>query len=496
MAEADLQYRIGADAGGFEQAMKNVMTHAGNTIAAFAGFTGVVALLKNVADQAIKNEAATYGLASAVKSLKTGTQSGFETLNKYAESMSAASGIAEDELKGALQKLVYETGNTEVAQKSLKTAIDLSKGAHIGLEAAAKMVGKAYEGNFSVLKRYGIEIANGTSGMDALAKITDKFGGAEDSYLASTSGRINKAKNSLTLFETEIGSAFLPAMGDAADAVTKFLHSWTAQGEIETATANVKKDIEKQKDYIESAKETMSVTDKDSKAWKTASEGLAKHSAALQTDYGYLKQLNAETDKHIGKVYQTATATGNNDDTENASQKNKVDGYKEVGKAFSNLATLSRTKNKELFEVGKAASMGAIIASTAEAVMKTGAELGYPLAIPFQAMATVAGGVALAEASSASFNPGGAATGLYADESMISTFQPREIVIPQRFSDMIASGKMSLQGGNSSTSTTGDTHIHVYAGNKSVDQTLREIKTYLNNNRGGRLTRSDGSLNI
>jgi len=111
-------------------------------------------------------------------------------------------------------------------------------------------------------------------------------------------------------------------------------------------------------------------------------------------------------------------------------------------------------------------------------------------------MATVAGGVALAEASSASFNPGGAATGLYADESMISTFQPREIVIPQRFSDMIASGKMSLQGGNSSTSTTGDTHIHVYAGNKSVDQTLREIKTYLNNNRGGRLTRSDGSLNI
>jgi len=54
MAEADLQYRIGADAGGFEQAMKNVMTHAGNTIAAFAGFTGVVALLKNVADQAIK----------------------------------------------------------------------------------------------------------------------------------------------------------------------------------------------------------------------------------------------------------------------------------------------------------------------------------------------------------------------------------------------------------------------------------------------------------
>ena len=187
-------------------------------------------IMKSEAQEALKNETATMGLASAVKGLKTGTEAGFIALNKYAESMSAVTGIADEDLKNALKNLVYTTGSVKDAQKSLGAAIDLSKAKHIGLEQAARIVGRAYEGNTTMLKRYGIEIAGHAKGMEVINELEKKFGGAEDSYLATTQGRLDRAKNSFNKLSEEIGSTFLPAMGDAAEAVTKFLHSFTDGG--------------------------------------------------------------------------------------------------------------------------------------------------------------------------------------------------------------------------------------------------------------------------
>jgi hypothetical protein len=492
----DLLFKAGLDNEAFNAGIGRMLKSVTGFAAGFLTLGTAADILKDIAKKAEDNEAATIGLASAVKSLKNGTEEGFLALNRYAESMSETTGIAQDELKGALQKLVYETGNTAVAQKSLTTAIDLSKGAHISLEAAAKMVGKAYEGNFTALSRYGIEIAKGTTGMDALAKITDKFGGAEDSYLASVKGRIDKAKNSMALFEAEIGGAFLPAMGDAADAVMKFIHSFTNEGKIEAAKTKLAELSDELKNADFAFKHFTDSQMKMSGYTRADLPDLIKKlTDEIKEQKKVINELGGSWDEAGKKAYRYAKGVGDSDDQENTKQKEKIDMYSHIGKALTDLASLSKTKNKELFEIGKAASIGAIIASTAEAIMKTGAELGYPLAIPFQAMAAVEGGVQIAAASGATFS---AARGLFNDtnESMISTFQPQEMVVPSVFSQGIMSGKYSLHGGNSSTETHGDTIIHVNAGNKSIDQTLREVKTYVNNNRGGRLVRTDGSLNV
>jgi hypothetical protein len=487
MASEDLLFKAGLENSGF---LKGIAGMMGGLFA-----LGKAAdLLKDMAQKAEDSEAATMGLASAVKSLKTGTEEGFLSLNRYAESMSQATGIADVELKGALQKLVYETGNVKVAQESLKTAIDLSKGAHIGLETAAKLVGKAYEGNFMGLKRYGIEIDKTTTGTEALAKITSKFGGAEDSYLATTKGRLDKAKNSFALLETEIGTAFLPALGDAAEAVTKFMHSFTNEGKIEEA----KTKLSEYEDSLKSAEYAMKKLHGSSLTYAGYNEstlpGIIKHLTELiKEQKKEINELGGSYETTQKKIYEHAKGVAETGDQENEVQKNKIDGYKEAGNALSDLASLSKVKNRELFEIGKAAGIANIIVSTAEAIMKDLA-LG-PIGIPLSIAAGVAGGVAIASASSATFS---AANGLYNDtgESMISTFKPQEMVIPQVFSEGIMSGKYSLHGGDTSTETHGDTIIHVNAGNKSIEQTLREVKTYVNNNRGGRLTRTDGSLNV
>ena len=87
MPDEDLLYRVGGDTGNFEAAMKRVISQAGGTIAAFAGFAGISGLLKQITEEALKDETATTARASAVKSLKSGTEEGFIALNRYAESM-------------------------------------------------------------------------------------------------------------------------------------------------------------------------------------------------------------------------------------------------------------------------------------------------------------------------------------------------------------------------------------------------------------------------
>jgi hypothetical protein len=490
----DLLFRAGLDNAAFEAGIGRMLKSVTGFAAGFLTLGTAAAILKDITEKAEKNETATIGLASAVKSLKTGTEGGFLALNKYAESMSTTTGIAQDELKGALQKLVYETGNTTVAQRSLSTAIDLSKGAHIGLETAAKLVGKAYEGNFTALKRYGIEIDKNATGTEALAKITNKFGGAEDSYLASTAGRVDKARNSIAQFETEIGGALLPALGDAADAVSKFIHSFTNEGKIEAAQTKLAEYEDSLKSAAYAMKNFTGSQLKIAGYSKDTLPGIITHLTELiKEQKKEINELGGSYESVQKQIYQHAKATGDNGDTENEVQKEKIDGYKEAGKALSDLSSLSRVKNRELFEIGKAAGIGAIIVNTAEAITKDLA-LG-PWGIPLSIAAGVAGATALATASSATFS---AANGLYNDsgESMVSTFAPQEMVVPSVFAQGIMSGKYSLHGGNSTTNNGGPVNIIINGESKSARQIALEVAHYFKSERGNRLVRADGSMNL
>ena len=487
MGDQDLQFRAGLDAEAFNAGIGKMLKSVTGFAAGFFTLGKAADLLKDMAKKAEENETATMALASAVKSLKTGTEAGFIALNNYAEKMSETTGIAQTDLKGALQALVYETGNTAAAQNSLGAAIDISQAKHVSLEVAAKAVGRAYEGNTTMLKRWGIELEHGEHGMQAISDLTKKFGGAEDSYLNTTAGKLKVAQNNFNLLENEIGTNFLPALGNAAMWVAKFLQSFTPTGA----------KIQELQQHIENLTTQLNEISKQPPSFKNMvdAQGLTLQ---IKESKKQLESLGGAWGDaaSAAKLYKLASGTAQSQDEDGAAtSKKRALGFNDVGKAMSDLASLSKTKNKEMFGIAKAASIGAIIASTAETIMKTGAELGYPLAIPFQAAAAVEGGVQLAVASGATFS---AANGLYNDtgESMISTFKPQEMVIPSVFSQGIMSGKYSLHGGNTSNTTSGDTIIHVNAGNKSIDQTLREVKTYINNNRGGRLTRADGSLNV
>jgi hypothetical protein len=493
MANDDLLFKAGMDSGDFARGIGGIIKNVEGMALSLLGLGSASLTLKYMADEALKDEKATMALASAVKGLKTGTEEGFLALNKYADAMSEATGIAGEDLKGALKELVFSTGSTEAAQKSLGVTIDLAKAKEISLEAAARIVGKAYDGNTGMLKKYGIEIDQHAKGMTVINELTKKFGGAEDSYLATTQGKLDKAKNSFNMLANEIGNSFLPALGFAADALTKFLKSFTGndvdKSGLKKAISEIKVELDEDNKKLAEATKKYGENSREVRELKSVIKELNEEYAE---DIKKLKQLNGLEDDHAKKQWAAAKGSQENTDVTKASYAEQLSA---ANIFFKGVSSLTKTKNKELFEIGKAASIASITVSTAEAIMNALAKIPPPFNIAAAAGLAVEGGVELAVASGATFQ---AREGLFADETMKSTFSPREIVVPQRFSDLIASGKMSLQGGNNSTSNTthGPVSIIVNGADKSPKQIALEIAHYFKSDRGGRLVRADGSMNM
>jgi uncharacterized membrane-anchored protein YhcB (DUF1043 family) len=365
------------------------------------------------------------------------------------------------------------------------------------MHTAIKLMGETMTGHTALWTRYGVTLDKTATAQQNLNTLMNKFGGAEDSYLQTTAGKIGKAQNALKLLEDEIGTAFLPAMGDAATAVTKFLKSFTPEGK-EDAIKNQIRALEDSKSTLESGmdyyKRFGGTTADTAKKEKDLQEKIDKVNKSLEEQKKKLKEFGPDMfDEPLKKVYAHAAPGSDQPGPDGSTPDAKKDAVLDTTKMFKDLSEVSKTGNKDLFEIGKAASIGTIVTSTAEAVMKTYAEVPTPFNIPAAAAAAIAGGVQLAAAQGAQFK---AAKGFYNDtsESMVGQFQPQEVVIPQRFSDLIASGRVSLHGSNDNSTHGGDT-INIQGGNKTVEQILLEVKTHLNNKRGGRMVRTDGTPN-
>ena len=64
---------------------------------------------------------------------------------------------------------------------------------------------------------------------------------------------------------------------------------------------------------------------------------------------------------------------------------------------FGQVATLMGSHNKKLFKIGQAAAIAQAVVQTASAVLKAGADWGYPWAIPFQAIAIALGAAQISQ---------------------------------------------------------------------------------------------------
>jgi hypothetical protein len=225
--------------------MGKVGKMVGAAFAAAAAAAGAYAIKIGVegVKAAIEDEKAQTQLALALENATGATTAQIAATEQSILQMSLATGVADDQLRPALGRLVRSTGDITQAQNLLSTALDVATATGKPLETVANALGKAYDGNTAALGKLGIGLsAAELKTMDfteVQGRLSDLFGGAAARNADTYAGRIARMQVAFDEAKETIGFALLPILekvigfinDNALPAINAFSKAFSLDGE-------------------------------------------------------------------------------------------------------------------------------------------------------------------------------------------------------------------------------------------------------------------------
>jgi len=184
--------------------------------AAAAAAAYAVKLAVDGVKSAIEDEAAQLRLANALKNVTAATDAQISAVEEQILKTSLATGVADDQLRPALQRLATATGSVTKSQDLLNLALDISAATGKSVETVSNALGKAYEGNTSSLSRLGVGLSTAeikTLGLEGTVKqLAETFGGAATVQANTFEGQIARLKVGFDEAKESVGAALLPTL--------------------------------------------------------------------------------------------------------------------------------------------------------------------------------------------------------------------------------------------------------------------------------------------
>jgi len=163
---------------------------------------------------AIEDEQAQLRLAAALRSATGATDGQIKATEDFILQTSLATGVADDQLRPAMQRLAVSTKDTEEAQRLLGLALDISKGRGLDLEQVANALGRAQDGNTASLGRLGLGLSKAELATltftEIQTKLSDLYGGAAATNAETFQGKIDRLKVGFDEAKESLGTALLP----------------------------------------------------------------------------------------------------------------------------------------------------------------------------------------------------------------------------------------------------------------------------------------------
>ena len=170
---------------------------------------------------AIEDEAAQLRLANALKNVTGATDAQIKSIEEQILKTSLATGVADDKLRPALQRLAVATGSVAQSQDLLTLALDISAATGKDVESVTNALGKAYEGNTGSLTRLGVGLSAAeikTLGLEGTVKqLAETFGGAATVQANTFEGQIARLKIGFDEAKESVGAALLPTLQKLLD---------------------------------------------------------------------------------------------------------------------------------------------------------------------------------------------------------------------------------------------------------------------------------------
>ena len=184
--------------------------------AAAAAAAYAVKLAVDGVKAAIEDEAAQLRLANALKNVTAATDAQISAVEEQILKTSLATGVADDQLRPALQRLATATGSVTQSQDLLNLALDISAATGKNVETVSNALAKAYEGNTSSLSRLGVGLSTAeikTLGLEGTVKqLAETFGGAATVQANTFEGQIARLKVGFDEAKESVGAALLPTL--------------------------------------------------------------------------------------------------------------------------------------------------------------------------------------------------------------------------------------------------------------------------------------------
>jgi hypothetical protein len=230
MAFPDIVIGSKFDAKGFKQANTAIYRLEKNVKSLAKGFAGVFVAQKVLAfgKASVKafaaDDAAARSLGQTLNNLGLAYGSNVGTVNGFISRLEAQTGVLDDELRPALDRILRATGDVTKSQELLALALDIAAGTGKSVTQVSQSLQKAYLGQTAALGRLGVglskaELASG-SFEEIQTKLNALFAGQAVSASNSYQGSLNKLTVAANNAKETIGKGLVDALAILSNSST------------------------------------------------------------------------------------------------------------------------------------------------------------------------------------------------------------------------------------------------------------------------------------
>jgi hypothetical protein len=186
----------------------------GKTLAKYLGAAALVSFGKKAVMAFAADEKAAKSLELQLKN--TGFAFAAPSVEYYIANLQKTTGVLDDELRPALQKLLTVTGSITQSQDALSTALNLSAAGYGSVEEISTILAKAYAGQTTALGRLGTGLSKATlktGNMEKImAELNDKFAGQAAARLETYAGKMDLLEAAAANAKETIGKGLIDAL--------------------------------------------------------------------------------------------------------------------------------------------------------------------------------------------------------------------------------------------------------------------------------------------
>jgi len=351
MAFPDIVLGSTFDAKGFKQAetaAKKLEKNVKHLAAAFGlafGGAAVARFAKASVKAFIEDDAAAKSLGQTLKNLGLAYGANVGTVNGFISKLEMQTGVLDDQLRPALDRILRATGDVAKSQELLGLALDIAAGTGKSVEQVSQSLQKAYLGQTQALGRLGVGLSKAeltsSSFEEIQARLADLFAGQAKRAADSYKGSMNKLQVAANNAKETIGKGLVDALATLSDsknvdgtvsAIDRIAKS------ISNATVDFAKFIKVSKDFLGTGL-FLSQTEKTSLL-------ATKMGTRFTTPMTISSQDNQRADKAAADAAKKAAAAKIKADKAAAAAKIKADAL-----AASNAAKLAKAQS--IFDIDK-----------------------------------------------------------------------------------------------------------------------------------------------